>query len=418
MNDETMMIDDEGAVRLLAPLREEPDPRTAIDVSRAMAEGLRRRRLRRWSSGVAALAVTTVTIGGGTLAVSALRDDPPEPAPSPTVTSTVASAPTAAAPAGVTACTVTRLPTGQVKKAVATAGDPSGRWAAGRLYSTQGHPAKTVIWKDGAIHQQLAMPGADADVVDLTSTGTGIANGYDADDHEMAFLYDNGRFTRLPGTDVSARAINESGVIVGALGTAEQDPLPIRWTSASAAPARLPLPAGATLGSAADLAEDGTVVGVAGPGTNATTGYLWFPDGTGRYLPLPTMRDGKRATSFAPDAIRDGWVSGDAVLETKESTSFTPMRYRIATGEYEMLPSGIGGASAISSEGWVAGEGRYAGALAIGSKLVELPAYGAKSTAPGAVTYDIRAISADGRVVIGYKAGDNLGNDPLRWTCN
>ncbi|MFI1988306.1 hypothetical protein [Actinoplanes sp. NPDC020271] len=416
MNNDNMTIDDEGAVRLLAPLRGEPDVRTAVDVPRAMAEGLRRRQLRRWSSAMAALTLTGVTIGGGSLAVSALRDSP-APVPKPTTTNTPAVVPTAAAPTGITSCTVARLPTGGVEKAVATAGDPSGRWAAGRLYSVQGHPSETIVWKDGAIHQRLPLPGADADIVDLNPAGVGVANGNDADDHELAFLYQDGKFTRLRGDAVSARAINENGVIAGSAGTAEQDPYPIRWASGAAVPARLPLPPGATSGTTADIAEDGTVLGSVATGKKSGTAYLWFPDGTGRYLPLPVMRDGKKATSFSGSAISNGWVSGEAVYETPDVTMFTPMRYRISTGEFETLTTDIGSAPVISADGWVAGEGRVSPVMVGAGRTVELPAYGAKSAGPGDVSYDIRAISADGHVVVGYRVGSGVTDDPLRWSC-
>ncbi|WP_436522514.1 hypothetical protein [Actinoplanes sp. HUAS TT8] len=414
MKDENVMIDDEGAVRLLEPLREEPDPRTGIDVPRAMAEGLRRRRFRRWSSGLAVVALTSVTIGGGTFAVSALRDDTPRPDPSPTVTSTPSTVPTAAAPAGVTSCKVARLPTDGVKKALVTSGDPSGRYAAGRLYSTNGRPSKLIVWRDGAILTTAAMPGADADIRDMTRTGVGIANGYDAKDHQSAYVYQNGRFTRLRGNDAGAVAINEAGVIVGAVG-ASPETLAVRWASASAAPVKLPLPAKARQSAASGLDEDGTIIGSVGPDLSRMAAYVWFPDGTGRYLPVPTLPDGRKATGFWPGTISNGWVAGDAVMETKESTSFTPMRYRISTGEFEVLPGDIYRADLVTPEGWVTGMGRPV-ALFTGSRTIQLPAYG-KASQSFDVSYDVRGISADGHVIVGYKAGPEMGNDPLMWTC-
>jgi uncharacterized membrane protein len=416
MRDENEMIDDEGAVRLLAPLRGAPDVRTGIDVPRAMAEGLRRRRLRRWSTGVAALAVTAVAAGGGTFAVAAMRNESPLPRPAPTASALTPSV--AAAPAGPASCAVTRLPTAGVKKAVATAADPSGRWAAGRLYSTAGRPAKLVVWKDGVIDKQVALPGGDAGFVDLNSSGAGLVTAYGAGDHESSYLYQGGRFTRLRGTDVSAGAINEAGVIVGGRTvSAALDMIPVRWASATAAPAPLPLPAKATGGSAGDIAEDGTILGGVSVGDKASTAYLWFPDGTGRYLPLPTMRDGTRATSFAGHSISNGWVSGEAVRATPDTTSFTPMRYQIATGKYETMPTTIGRAALVSSDGWVAGEGRLSPVLVAGTRTVELPPYGVTSAQPGGIGFDVRGMSADGAVIIGYKIGPGMSNDPLMWNC-
>jgi hypothetical protein len=81
-------------------------------------------------------------VAGGTLAVSAI--DGPRQVPVPRVVLTPAptggigasampssAAAPAIAPAG---CTVSRLPTDGVRKAVVTGGDPSGRLLAGRLY--------------------------------------------------------------------------------------------------------------------------------------------------------------------------------------------------------------------------------------------------------------------------------------------
>ncbi|BCY06326.1 hypothetical protein L3i22_014140 [Actinoplanes sp. L3-i22] len=410
------MIDDEGAVRLLEPLRGDPDVRTVIDVPRAMAEGLRRRRLRRWSSGVAALAVTAVAAGGGTFAVAAMRPDDPLPRPTPTASARTPSA--AAAPVGPASCAVTRLPTAGVKKALATAGDPSGRWAAGRLYSTAGHPTKLVVWKDGAIDKQVAMPGSDATFGDLNSAGHGLVTAYGAGDHESSYFYQDGRFTRLRGSDVSAGALNEAGVIVGGRTvSADLDMIPVRWASATAAPQPLPLPASATNGSAGDIAEDGTILGSVSVGTKTAAAYLWFPDGTGRYLPVPKMRDGTRATSFVGQSISNGWVAGSAVLDTADSSTFTPVRYRIATGEYEFLPRELGTAARISADGWIVGEGQFSPVLVAGTRAVKLPPYGPTSKNPGEISYDVRGISADGAVIVGYKAGLQLTNDPLMWTC-
>ena len=104
------MNKDDDPQRLLEPLRGEPYGLPAYDVDRAMADGRRRRRLRRWSVTAAVSAVTLVTAGGGTAVATALRDDDRGPEPLPSV---VAPVP-ASQPSRELSCTMSKLPTGRV----------------------------------------------------------------------------------------------------------------------------------------------------------------------------------------------------------------------------------------------------------------------------------------------------------------
>jgi hypothetical protein len=56
---------------------------------------------------------------------------------------------------------------------------------------------------------------------------------------------------------------------------------------------------------------------------NDPTGYLWGPDGTGSFLPLPVV-DGRRAAYFWPESIRNGWVVGRAGSRRTGGRSATP----------------------------------------------------------------------------------------------
>ncbi|MEU4623177.1 hypothetical protein AB0G04_24785 [Actinoplanes sp. NPDC023801] len=400
---------DERAVRLLRPLRGEPEGPARIDVPRAMAEGRRRRVVRRWSGGVALVALTSVTAGGGTLAVSALRDGTPVPVPTVVVTASVTPSAAPAAPAGPTGCRVTRLPTGGVTKALVTAGDPSGRYQTGRLYGTS---ANTIVWRDGKILARPVVPGGDGRFADVNRSGVAVGSGFVTDDRQQAFIYRNGRVTALDGSHTFANAINDAGVIVGAVGESGAE-VPARWNSAGARVSRLPLPAGITVGTAGGIAEDGTVVGTVSPDeTGLGSGYLWLPDGTGRPMPMP-MVDGRKADFFWPESIIDGWVAGRAVIEEKDSRAFRSFRYRIADGTYEELSRTVIPAL-IAENGWVAGGYDQLVVLA-GDEMVKLPRY------PEADDYQVSSISADGRVISGSSSsllpGDQVGNDPLVWTC-
>jgi uncharacterized membrane protein len=408
MRDEDEMTD-ERAVRLLHPLREEPEAPARIDVARTMVEGRRRRVLRRWSGGAALIALTSVTAGGGTLAVTALRDATPVPGPVTTATASAAPSAVAAAPAVPTGCEVTRLPTDGVKKSLVTGGDPSGRYLAGRLYRAS---ANTIIWRDGRILATPRVPGDDASFGDINRSGVAVGGGFVTSERQQAYVYRDGRLSELDGRGTTARAINDAGVIVGSMGMPYSG-LPVRWDSAGAKVTRLRLPAGATTGSADGIAEDGTIVGsVASDDGSESSGYLWLPDGTGRTMSLPPV-DGEKANFFWPESIADGWVAGRAVLDKPDGSRwFAAYRYRIADGTYEKL-AGPGYPVLIAENGWVT-SGTQQPVIVAGEEQVELPLY------PDADDYQVSSISADGRVVGGSGAAlgeDQVGNDPLMWTC-
>ncbi|BEL09301.1 hypothetical protein Q0Z83_074920 [Actinoplanes sichuanensis] len=399
---------DERAVRLLLPLREEPDGPPRIDVPRTMVEGRRRRVLRRWSGGAALIALTSVAAGGGTLAVAALRDDSPVPVPTVTATATASPSAVAAAPAGPVGCRVTRLPTDGVRKAVVTAGDPTGRYLAGRTYQPSPGP---ILWKDGKILDRPRLTGDDPRFADINSSGIAVGSAF-IGERQQGYVYRDGRVSRLDGQEAVPAAINDAGVIVGSIGEVLEE-MPVRWDSPDGAATPLPMPADLRSGTADSIAEDGTVVGTVATDSRATgSGYLWLPDGTGRKMDPPRI-EGDVADYFWPESISNGWVAGRAVDDSADgSRSFTSMRYRIADGTYHRLPQTVFPAL-IAENGWVAGEAGPPLILA-GSEVVELPRYRTLKE------YQITYYSADGRRVAGHSTdseADQVGNEPLLWTC-
>ncbi|MDI6098162.1 hypothetical protein QLQ12_06040 [Actinoplanes sp. NEAU-A12] len=403
---------DEHAVRLLRPLRGEPEEPSRIDVPRAMTEGRKRRALRRWSGGVALIALTSVTAGGGTLAMSALRDEAPLPAPTTavSVTPSVAAA-VPAVPAGPSGCEVARLPTDGVKKALVTAGDPSGRYLAGRVYQSS---VSTIIWKDGKIFARPRMTGGDPSYEDINTSGVAVGSAF-IGERQQAYVFRDGRVTALDGQRTRANAINEAGVIVGAMGEVLET-VPVRWSSPGAKMERLPLPAGYVEGQADGIAENGTVVGsISKGGTDVPTAYLWPPGGAGYAMPLPTVK-GVKASGFWAESINDGWVAGRAVFEEdgkRGSRRFESLRYRIADRTYQSLPVNSYPAL-LADNGWIL-MGPQAGPVVIaGSGVTELPRYARLKE------YVISSFSADGRVAAGYTTDlddEGVGNEPLLWTC-
>ena len=315
-----------------------------------------------------------------------------------------------------TRCAVTLLPTEGIRKALVTAGDPSGRHLAGRVYPEPGG-VRTVLWKDGVLQARPAMPGADASYDDINSAGVAVGTSFDAAGHEQAYVSAGGAAVRMPGGRASAAAINDAGVVVGTLGAPVFGGVPARWPSATAAPQRLPLPPGFRGGDALAVGEDGTVVGAVYREQMERTGMLWLADGTNRLMPLPTV-DGRRATYFWPESIGDGWVLGRAVRDSADGSrrSFVSYRYRIATGTYERLPVALGPPALGARNGWVLGTtGDHRPVVVAGPAVVRLPAYRAMKE------YVVSSFSADGRVAAGYTADttadEGVANRPLRWTC-
>lgn len=401
--------DERRAIALLSPLAGEPTGPTRIDVARAMRDGRRRRSTRWWASATAVVALTATTAAGGTLAVTALDRPSPRPArPAPTA---VPSISVAAPPAGPGNCTVTRLPTNGVKKALVTAGDPTGRWLTGRTYPGNTGPSRPlIVWKDGTVAANPKVSGGDQRLNDINSGGVAVGSSFDPD--ETPFRYAEGEVTTLRGGAGEATALNDAGVMVGVLGELD-DRRPVRWTSATAQPERLPLPDRVLWGQAIDIDEEGNVLGTVGAARQIGTGYLWLADGTVRRMPLP--KDGDRqATEFWPAAIRNGWVVGRAAFETDESTTFEYYRYSLATNRYEQLASEGGMPAKVAANGWIVGESRRPVITSDAGRTTMLPKYPDEAANP---TYLPSSISDDGRVVGGYVIGDDIQNQPLLWRC-
>jgi hypothetical protein len=404
MKDGDSMTDNEREVRLLESLRAEPVAASTVNVQRAMAEGRRRRRVRRWSGGAAIAAVTVAAAVGGTVAAQATGA---RPAPRNTAAGTAAAP--APKPSGPKDCAIHRLPTGGISKAVATAGDPSGHYLAGRVYPPGSHP-RTVVWKDGRLQDGGTVPGEDADIYGINSKGVGVGSAY-VDDKEYPYVVENGTATRLKGGTGSAVGINAGGVIIGGLG-ADGETAPVRWSSADAAPTKLPLPSGATGGQVRAIGDDGTVIGSVQLGKDQK-GYLWTPGGAGRPLPPATI-DGQTG-EFTPFTMSAGWAYGNVSIALPDGGD-----------RYESLPVSAGDSTFGSANGWVLGTAPVVGGTAptavpvitAGGHTVRLP------LDPEAHNYLVTSFSADGHTVGGYsadssrKAGEPVPNRAFMWTCH
>jgi hypothetical protein len=401
------VTDEQEARRLLRPLAGEPDKPARLDVPRAMADGRRRRRTRWWATGVAVAALTATSVAGGTLAVAAI--DRSDPAPRRLITPAPSLSVAAPRVSGPAACTVTRLPTAGVAKAVVTGGDPTGRYLVGRLYRTSDRDFNRglVVWRDGRIVAETRMPGGDGAIEDINADGVGVGYSLSGED-PIPYAYRDGRMSRLKGGSGTTHAVNRTGVIVGQVG--EQA---ARWESATAAPEKLKVPAGTRVSTAIDIAEDGTILGTveSARSTIEQTGYLWRPDGTGDYLPLPIM-DNVRADFFWPESINNGWVTGRGGKDDTNGTWFAYFRYRIDAGRYQRLPDEAGMPARVAANGWVLAAGASPTIISdLG--VTRLPGYRKEQE------YQLSSFSDDGLVAGGHSTGltEGTDNQPLMWRC-
>jgi hypothetical protein len=419
--------DDAFAIALLRPLAGEPTSATAADPLRAVREARRRRRHHRVTGTVTASALTAVAVLTGPVAVHTILGSAPEEKTAEHLTS-VPPSPTATPSAGLSACAVQILPYDGTrdggKKAVVTAGDPSGHYLVGRGYRYDGKPYPMLIWKDGVLLTTTELPGEDALLRDVNTKGDAVGSAF-VGKQERPFVYHNGKVKSLPGVAPgSAVALNDAGTIVGNRGA--DHPKPVKWTTADAPPTELPLPPGATSGQAVDIDEDGTVLGQITVG-GVDKGYLWLPNGTGRPLPMPTV-DGKAADGFWPAALRNGWVAGRAVIDIEapgtvtaegkrgQGQAFRPYRYEIATEHLQELPSDVVIPANVSARGWVTGSGRGLAVWAGADPAVALPLPD-KDADVQASYPETSSLSDDGMVVGGYWTNPTSDNQPLMWRC-
>lgn len=391
----------------LRSLDPEPPTPSRVDIERAIAEG-RRRRARRGVgyAGVATLTVAVV-VGASVAAGGLFTDTRPDAGSSgspPTRTVPRWTPPPATAP---TSCALDRLPVPDgVQMALTSGADPTGRWIVGRSYP-EGDRYQALIWHDG-VPTKVPLPGDSEELLqDVNSTGTAVGWSFDADG-AVPYVYRDGTVSPLPKIGHgSAHAINDAGAIVG-----DSDDAPLLWPSATEEPIRLPLPSGASKGSATAIDEDGTVVG----DIDDKRPYVWFPDGTHRDLPLPTL-NGTQAANGRVSTIRNGWATGLAGARTGTPgamSSPAPVRWNVHTGEVRVFDELNIRPSTANAHGWLVGSNKEGNALLItDTGTVALPDLGGD----GALKVMPTTLSDDGRVISG-QADDTTGTiRAVVWRC-
>jgi hypothetical protein len=385
-----MTLDDSS---LWHALDRDPPAPSGVDITRAIAEG-RRRRVRR-ASAVAGIALLA-TVAMVAVPIALWRHPAENPAVAAATTETPSAAPTSSAPVVLpagptgggqaqapTACTVHRLPTPKgVTMGLVAHGDPTGRYLVGRVYprSNDLNGVTPVIWADGKVIS-VPMPGEDADLWGINASGHAVGSSFmpngDQGSIETAWLYRDGQLIQLHGSYADARAINAAGVIVG-----QDRRTPVVWRSPDADPTPLTTESGEAYG----IDHDGTIVGSLWV-NGSDRPVVWYPDGSQHDLLMPDGFTQGRAFS-----VQSGWATGWG----QGSGGTVGMRWNVRTGEVTAFP-GLDIAEYASAEGWVVGSAPD-GHAAYGSEA------GTFKLPPVAEPVEIdiaMTVSADGKTVGG-----------------
>jgi uncharacterized membrane protein len=399
---------------LLRSLDDEPRKPSTVDIQRAIVAG-RRRRVRRGVGYAGAATVTALAVAGASVAGGVFDQAAPQVGASgaPPVTAP-------AAPAPPTSCTLERLAVpDNAPMALVSGADPSGRYLVGRSYPKAGG-YQAVIWHDGTARKVMLPGDAEESLPDVNSSGTAVGWSYEGSDGNVGpvvpYVYRDGTVSKLPGARRgSAYAINDAGAIVGDDDAGHA----LLWSSATAQPVRLPVPAGTKEAVAIDIDEDGTVAGTI---DNARP-YVWFPDGTHRQLAMPEL-DGKPAVTARVFGIRNGWATGVATNgegrkgdpEAMARGKVRGVRWNIRTGEVSLVAGLQGGADAVNAHGWQVGTDQQGRAVLVADgATVALPAL--PDQKPGTLTNIPNTLSDDGRTIAG-QSDDATGTiQPVVWHC-
>ncbi|GIE95614.1 hypothetical protein [Paractinoplanes rishiriensis] len=420
---------------LFRALDDEPPTPSTVSVQRAIATG-RRHRARRNAGYAGAAALTAVAVAGVSVAGNLVAGPPGQPAatgptPSKTVPSKAGPSEAPAKPAYTipgtpgwnappasppSRCTIEKLPVPRnVRMALISGADPTGRYLVGRSYPPGGG-YQAVIWADGK-GREVPLPGDSEELLtDANSAGVAVGWSY-TEKGQLPYVYRDGKVSKLPGVkEGQAIAINEAGAIVGDSGGPGGGRVLV-WPSPTAKPIKLPLPAGAQSASAGDIDEDGTVVGM----LDYETPYVWFADGTHRELPVPDI-DGKPAETASVIGVRNGWAIGTATNgmgrkgEGAEGGKMVSVRWNIRTGEVQELAGRVRSLDAVNAQGWVIGTGAEGHAvLAAGGTTVKLPALAAHQ--PDGLSNIANALSDDGRTIAGQSDDASGTIRAVIWRC-
>ncbi|GAA2350529.1 hypothetical protein [Dactylosporangium salmoneum] len=387
-----MDFDDERAVRLLTPLRQEPQRPSTVDVRRAVVRGERRRMTLRVAS--VAVVVLAVLVGGWAVASP---EAGPKPAPWPAASGT--RPPDSGLSPGVTPLQCTAYPLELPPRAAGggtvTGSDPSGQYIIGT--GIDGGTGLALLWDDTKYGVVNAPDGLQLQGVNTHGVAVGATYGK----KHVPWVVQGGvaRLLAHPdGVDAVPYAINGKGQIAGSIHNQ-----PVLWADPDAAPVPLRLPGPGYSGVARGIAEDGTVVGELLNGDRSAA-YVWSPDGTPRMLPAPVV-DGRPATNYGADQVRNGWASG-RVGERWAVWNLATDEVRVVTGGAPGVVNGSGW-TLVSTGADVVIDTRTAGLIILPTPAGQAP-----------LAMQPVVLSDDGSIAAGVAITSENGHPvPVRWVC-
>ena len=223
---------------------------------------------------------------------------------------------------------------------------------------------RALRWRPGAAAPDVlpSPPQSSGDLANAINDGGDAVGRVGPNGTERAAFWDHAATPMLTllqtgaSTVTSAHAINNAGVIAGyRMGPVGM--LPVRWTSATAAPQDLPLPNDYRSGEVEDIAEDGTMVGMieGTVGGRLTVDAAVWSLGTGQVdvTVLPKLQASQNcfATAISSGSSTSRWIVGncggssvlwarDTVYAIGMSGGFNGYSYGISTsGLMPILPS-------------------------------------------------------------------------------
>ncbi|GAA4449332.1 hypothetical protein [Phytohabitans houttuyneae] len=398
-------------------------PPAHADLARAITAGTVVRRRRRY----AAVAAATLFALAGTAVVGQALDrtgggDQLDVPIGETVTST---------PAPFSACTVSALaaPAGKGYLSGQVVADPTGRYAAASVVQSDGS-MRVVRWTDGE-PEVLPAVGSPAQPRAVNSAGVVVGTSSTDDGGPLAWIYQDGRVTKLSGVPGYEwwvpLSIDEDGEVTGEAWRGVRFAV-VAWSLAA------PRDDPKLLTRPNDVRGSGvgggrTVVGTRGEGAAP---YAWHVDGTGRSLQLPPG-----ATAGQALAVRGDWAAGWVALHPDETTPpedrpvapraqgteqdqrlfdllgkaaaggklvTAPARWDLRTGEVTHWPERAMPATAVNATGWTAVPGD-------GGPTVISPE-GRATTLPGPADGYPTTLSDDNRRLYGERVTLEGVSDP------
>jgi uncharacterized membrane protein len=314
-------------------------------------------------------------------------------------------------PAPPTSCVVKALPlpAGQTMALVSGA-DPAGRYLVGRSYPPSGG-YQTLIWDNQRV-RTVPMKGAETSLLDVNSAGVAVGTSYEQNGTSTtAWVYRDGKLSKLLGGASTAYAVNDAGTIAGGLLNDRGAQSPVVWPTSSVRPVPLSMPDKTYRGAARDIDEDGTVVATLTDDRDVDHAFAWLPDGDRVALKPPATNGGPAFTSMAAFSIRNGWITGWANRGNGQEAVRWNLRTGVATvfRDFNVRPS------QANTFGWMVGSDVAGQALFVSEngplKLPDLVAH------RNSFDNIANTVSDTGRTIGGQSLGTDGKIRAVIWTC-